>query len=261
MFDWLRQQWALPLTRGLDLDDPRTTLRRREIVRRKRALRQIYEEWYRAIAAEVPDGKGIVLELGSGPGFLAQILPEVITSEVLPCSGVDLLLDGRALPLRKGSLRAIVLTDVFHHVSQPRRLLREAARCVREGGRLVMVEPWVTRWSRLIYGRVHHEPFHPEARDWDFPTTGPLSGANEALTWIIFQRDRGQFETEFPQWRIDRLRLLLPFRYLLSGGVSMRALAPEWSFAIWRRLEGWLDPWMSNWAMFAFIVLARTVCE
>ena len=56
---------------------------------------------------------------------------------------------------------------------------------------------WVTRWSRWIYGRFHHEPFDPQRADWEFPLSGPLSGANGALPWIIFQRDREQFEREW----------------------------------------------------------------
>jgi SAM-dependent methyltransferase len=258
LFERLKKGWALPASRDLDLDDPRTTLLRRQIVREKRTLRQIYEEWYQALASEIPAGEGPVLEIGSGPGFLGEVIPEVITSEILPCPGVDLLLDGCALPLRKGSLRAIVMTDVFHHIAQPRRFLQESARCVREAGRLVMVEPWVTCWSRLIYARFHHEPFQPEATDWEFPSTGPLSGANGALPWIIMERDRGQFEAEFPQWRICLLRPQMPFRYLLSGGVSFKPLVPEWSFSFWRHLEGWLRPGMAHWAMFALIVLRRT---
>lgn len=258
MFERLRQLWALPLTRNRDPDDPGTTLLRQEIVRQKKCLREIYEEWYRAIAEEIPKAGGAVLELGSGPGFLGEAIPGVITSEIFLLPNVDVLLDGRSLPLRKGSLRAIVMTDVFHHISQPRRFLREAARCVHEGGRLVMIEPWVTRWSKVIYRRVHHEPFEPASTEWEFPAVGPLSSANGALAWIILERDHVQFEKEFPQWKTNRLRLEMPFRYLLCGGVSYRPLVPQWSFAFWRKLEEWLEPWMSNWGMFALIVLERT---
>jgi hypothetical protein len=58
-----------------------------------------------------------------------------------------------------------------------------------------MIEPWVSTLSRPIYTRLHHEPFNPDAKDWSFPDTGPLSGANGALPWIIFQRDRHHFES------------------------------------------------------------------
>jgi hypothetical protein len=43
---------------------------------------------------------------------------------------------------------------------------------------------------------------NPDAADWSFPAVGPLSGANGALPWILFERDRARFEREFPQWVI-----------------------------------------------------------
>ena len=78
-------------------------------------------------------------------------------------AGVDIVLDGLMLPLAGGVLRGIVMVDVLHHIPQPRRFFTEAARCVRPGGVIAMVEPWVTAWSKLIYGKLHHEPFRPEA--------------------------------------------------------------------------------------------------
>ena len=63
---------AHPLTRGMDIDDPRTTELRLQIVRSKRFLRKIYEEWYRDIVAALPPCDGPVLELGSGAGFLGE---------------------------------------------------------------------------------------------------------------------------------------------------------------------------------------------
>ena len=115
----------------------------------------------------------------------------------------------------------------------------------------------MTRWSRWVYTKLHHEPCEPTAPVWEFRSSGPLSGANEALAWIIFERDRAQFEAEFPMWRILRVRPTMPFRYLLSGGVALRSLMPGWTFGTWRWIERSLEPWMESWAMFAQIVLAR----
>jgi SAM-dependent methyltransferase len=161
------------------------------------------------------------------------------------------------LPFAAGSLRAIVMTNVLHHLPQPRRFLADAAHCVRPGGALVMIEPWVSPWSRFVYGRLHHEPFEPHARTWEFPATGPLSGANGALPWILFVRDRAQFEAEFPEWRIEHIQPGMPFRYLLSGGVSLRSLMPGASEGLWRGVERLMQPCMSRWAMFASIKLVR----
>ena len=43
-----------------------------------------------------------------------------------------------------------------------------------------MVEPWVSRWSRLVHGRLHHEPFLPDADSLEHSGRG-LSGANGAF--------------------------------------------------------------------------------
>ena len=51
--------------------------------------------------------------------------------------------------------------------------------------------------------------------------------------------------------------MLMPLRYLLSGGVSMRSLMPGWSFGPWKAFERLLSPWMSYLAMFAFIQVDR----
>ena len=249
-----RKLLAHPLTRGVDLDDPRTTALRREIVRSKLFLKRIYDEWYAALAADVPGGEGRVLELGSGAGFFDEVVAETITSEIFLTPGIKVVLDGLQLPFADRSLRAIVMTDVLHHLPDVRRFFGEAARCVRPGGVVAMIEPWVSGWSKIIYTRLHHEPFRPDAAEWSVPTTGPLSGANGALPWIVFQRDRAIFERDFPQWRVERIRPMMPLRYLVSGGVSMRTLVPAFAFAPLRAMERAMG---AAGAMFAHVVLRR----
>jgi SAM-dependent methyltransferase len=247
---------AHPLTRGIDVDDPRLTALRRRIVREKVFLREIYLDWYRRIARALPPPPGRVLELGSGAGFFSEVVPEAIMSEVFCTPGIDVVLDGLRLPLADRSLRAIVMTDVMHHLPDARQFFVEATRCVRPGGVIAMIEPWVTPWSTLIYRRLHHEPFDTGA-GWSLPKGGPLSSANGALPWIVFRRDARQFASEFPRWRIEQIHEMMPLRYLLSGGVSMRSLLPRWSSALWRGVEAMLAPARRQTGMFAFIVLRR----
>jgi SAM-dependent methyltransferase len=247
-----------PLTRGLPIDSPNTTRLRRDIIASKPFLKQIYDEWYGTIERHIPTGQGRVLELGSGAGFMHHYVPDLIRSEVFLCPDISVVLDARHLPFAHQSLRAIVMTDVLHHIPDVRRFLLQAGDAVRAGGAIVMLEPWVSTWSRMIYTRLHHEPFLPSAERWEFAPSGPLSGANGALPWIVFDRDRDVFEREFPQWQIAEIRPAMPFRYLLSGGVSLRSLMPGWMFGVCRGLERTLEPWMHRLAMFATIVLRRT---
>jgi len=108
-----------------------------------------------------------------------------------------------------------------------------------------MVEPANTVWGRWVHQHTHHEPFEPE-RGWAFESSGPLSGANGALPWIVFERDRAQFDAEFPLLRVERVEYHTPVRYLLSGGVSMRQLVPDWSFGVLTWCERMLAP-LNRW--------------
>ncbi|MBN2308515.1 MAG: class I SAM-dependent methyltransferase [Candidatus Hydrogenedentes bacterium] len=246
-----------PLTRGLDMDAPETTALRQRLFREKPFLRRLYGEFHARMAAALPAEGGRVLELGAGGGP-EPAFPDLIRSELFPVPGIAAVLDGRVLPFRAGSLRGIVMTNVLHHIPEPRRFFAEAARCVRPGGAVVMLEPWLSTWSRFVYGRLHYEPCTPGMEEWRVTGDGPLTGSDEALPWVIFERDRARFEEEFPVWRVDAVTPACPFRYLLSGGVSMRSLMPGWTFGLWRGVERCLEPWMGFWAMFAYIVLRRT---
>ncbi|OAI07103.1 class I SAM-dependent methyltransferase [Methylomonas methanica] len=242
-----------PLTRGFSVDDPLTTSLRREIIEDKAFLRALYSEWYQKIVSALPV-KTDILELGSGAGFFEKLLPNVITSEIFETPGVKLVADACDLPFLDGSLNAIVMTDVFHHIPNVRQFLLEATRCVKPGGKIVMIEPWRTRWSEWVYTHLHPEPFSIES-GWEIPNDGPLSGANGALPWIVFERDRKTFESDFPQWRINVIELMMPSVYLLSGGVSMRSFLPAWIYRPLRTLERYFGE--TRYAMFAFIELER----
>jgi SAM-dependent methyltransferase len=253
----LKRLLTHPVARNIDLDDPKATVLRRKILLEKRFLRNLYQEWYGWILAALPEQTGPVLELGSGAGFLKEHIPGLITSDLMHLPDLSLVMDAHCIPLRERTLRAIVMIDVLHHLPRPRIFLSEALRCLTVGGAAIMIEPWVSAWSRLVYGRLHHEPFQPQAEQWEFPSSGPLSGANGALPWIIFQRDLAEFRREFPQWRIKSLDFGMPFSYLLSGGVSMRSFVPGSLFGFVRRVEKALDPWMDHLAMFSRVVLEK----
>jgi hypothetical protein len=77
------------------------------------------------------------------------------------------------------------------------------------------------------------------------------------LPWIIFERDRHRFEQKFSALRIQRVQPLMPFRYLFSGGVSMRQLLPSFLDPVCASIERGLQPWMKRWAMFVFVAVSR----
>jgi SAM-dependent methyltransferase len=255
---WGLARLAYPAVESSSLDSPETTIMRWQIIRGKSSLRQIYAEWYRGVATSIPAGDKPALELGSGAGFMSDYVENLITSDILELPGVDRTIDASArLPFDDGSLRGIAMVNTLHHLPDVTVFFRESVRCLEPGGTISMIEPWNTHWSKFVYTKLHHELFDPYVTSWSFPPGGPLSNANGALPWILFVRDRERFRREFPELSIDVIEPMMPFRYLLSGGVSMRALLPSWCFGLVGRLERAGRPLMPSLAMFARITLSR----
>ena len=85
-----------PLSRGLNLDTPEATLRSGEIIRNKPFLKRFYWDCYQYIKDHIPpDGNGVVLEIGSGAGFLKDRIPGLVSTEILQLPTVDIVLDAR----------------------------------------------------------------------------------------------------------------------------------------------------------------------
>jgi SAM-dependent methyltransferase len=252
--EWLKLPEADTIT---DLDDPRSTVVHGQIIRKKPFLRNIYREIYRRFARNVPsDPKSVVVELGSGGGFIKQYIPHAITSDILKVPGLDVCFSAMEMPFDTDTLDAILMIDVLHHLPDVARFFAEAARCLKPGGKVLMVEPANTPWGRFIYRNFHHEPFEPGA-PWELSGNGPMSSANGAIPWIVFKRDREQFERRFPQLRVTRFSAHTPVRYLVSGGVSMRQLMPSFMYPVVKGMEVLATP-INRWAgMFYHIWLDK----
>jgi hypothetical protein len=57
---------------------------------------------------------------------------------------------------------------------------------------------------------------------------------------------------------LEMLKLMMPVRYLMSGGVTSRDLLPAWMYSVCDLIEHILKPWINQTAMFAIICLKRT---
>jgi len=247
-----------PELQCLDLDDPNNVYTIRKIINRNPFLTNCYKSFYRDILNRLKTvpSNGELIELGSGASFLRTLLPQLITSDILPYSGVDRVFSALDIPLIDDSVSAFLMTNVLHHLKDSKQFFREMRRCLKPGGKVIMMEPANTLWSRFIYTNFHPEPFDPTG-DWGFEEGGPLTGANMAIPWIIFFRDIDTFKVEFPELAVKNIRLHSPFQYLLSGGLSYRQLLPNWAYGSVSLLEWILTPFNPYLAMFMTIELER----
>src|SRR5689334_13024071 len=81
------------------------------------ALRELYGRWYERVRRALPPpALGPWVELGSGPGFAKQFIPELLLSDVVKAPWHDHEVAAEKLPWPDGGLGAIVLFDVLHHL-------------------------------------------------------------------------------------------------------------------------------------------------
>jgi len=198
----------------------------------------------------------VLVELGSGGGFIKEVISNVITSDILELPNVDKVFSALDMPFEEASVDAFFMFDVLHHLADSRAFFKEALRRLKVSGKIVMIEPANTLWSRFIFRNFHHERFDVEGR-WDLEEGGPVSQGNGAIPWIIFSRDRKIFEDEFPSLRIVGMRSHTPLRYLLSGGLTLRQLVPSFTYPLIKAIEYGLSP-INDWVgMFQTIELEK----
>jgi SAM-dependent methyltransferase len=222
---------------------PEWFIAQRELIHSKPAVRLCYHLWYTKLIKDIRSvvRDGLIVELGSGSSFIKELMPEVITSDVVP-GPVDLVVDGRHLPFPDNSVKALLLTHVFHHIPDVRCFLREADRVLVPGGVISLIDCAHTPLSRVFFGKIHPEPYNHMDRNWDFQEGDNLMDSNQALTWMVFHRDLETFRREFPGFAFEGCDYLPWFGYLLSGGVNLRSLVPSFAARAVEVLDGMLKP-------------------
>ncbi|SCZ52564.1 class I SAM-dependent methyltransferase [Thiohalomonas denitrificans] len=115
-----------------------------------------WEQWVVPAYSERP----VILDLGAGPGMFVKAAAErypaarvvgvecapymLDAAETLPDNGELLCQDlhDPHFPLEEASVDAAVASVVLHEMNQPVRALQELTRCLRPGGRLLILD-WV----------------------------------------------------------------------------------------------------------------------
>lgn len=240
----------------INLDTQKALILHRKIIRENLFLKRIYKDFYLEFK-KTRVLKGPLVEIGSGAGFIKEVIPEVIASDVIKGPGIDIVFSATKIPFKKNSISAFFMFDVFHHIKNPEKALREMKRCLKPKGKILMIEPYNSLWGRFIYQNFHHENFEPNS-GWKIKGTGRLSDANGALPWIIFVRDKKIFKRKFPDLRIVKIIPHTPLCYLLSGGLSKPQFVPVFFYPIVKFIENILSPFNSIIGMFVTIELRKT---
>lgn len=199
-----------------------------KLIKNRRMVKYCYNQWYKAQKEDyesVPEKeKTSSIELGSGGSFLNLSIPHLIRTDVEEREGIAAV-DAQSLPYSDHSLSAIFMSHVLHHIPNVRLFFKEADRTLKKGGVISLIEVAHTPLARFIFSNFHTEPYNDQVKDWEFKSTHNMD-ANQALSWVIFFRDKERFEKEFPNFEIEKIQYMPWLTYLLSGGVTKPQMLP-----------------------------------
>jgi SAM-dependent methyltransferase len=228
----------------------------RSIWERKPVLRLVYDDFYDRIAAACRPG--LTIEIGGGIGNLKRRLTDVIATDIQSAPWLDCVADAQRLPFAEGCAANIVMVDVLHHLEFPVVFFREAARVLRPGGRVLMVEPAITWGSSLFYRLLHHEPVRTSADALGDGEPDPRRDpyeSNQAIPTLLATRDRVRFHRLFPALRIASVQWFSFAAYPLSGGFQRWSLIGEGAARRMLRIERELEPILGRLAGFRVLLL------
>lgn len=212
-------------------------------------LRESYGRYYSVIADQLPpEALGLAVEVGSGMGNARGRLPGVVLTDLFPNPWLDVACDALRMPFPASSLAALVLLDVFHHLARPGEFLKEAARVLAPGGRVVLVEPFISLAGWLVYGLIHAEPVawgRPIDLEIDSarpPASGGYYAAQGNATRLFFRSEQPGRVEAFG-FRIQKRRVFADFAWWATGGFS----GPSFDFKALRPALRRFDRWASGW--------------
>lgn len=241
-----------------ELDTPSAYRLHREIIERKALLREVYGFYFKELIAplEPVAGKKIV-EIGAGAYNTDEYEPSVITSNSGMNRYIKVVFDAQVMPFKDASLDGVVMLNVLHHIPRARLFFDEVSRTLKDGGVMVMVEPYFSPLGWLIYKYLHHEPvIKMPPSVWEIPD-GFV--ANQIMPYHIFTRDRNIFELGYPDLKVEAVTAHMCCAHLISGGLTYRALAPDSMRGFVWGLERLLVPFKRWLAMFMTVTVRKKV--
>jgi hypothetical protein len=245
---------------GIDLHQDFIT-KNSEYWNRKPLLRILYRDFYRLIAEKLsnqPDAK--IVELGSGLGNIREVIPNSLRTDLFPNPWIDQIENAYKLSFADESVSDLILTDVFHHLKYPGTALKEFARVLRKGGRVIMLEPCMSALGLLVYGVPHDEPIAIMKKiEWDAPNDWKPENidyyAAQGNATRIFVGS--SFRPKLVGWQKIETVPLSAFAYAASGGFSKPQWYPTFMLPLIKRLEKLLDFFPTLFATRILIILEK----
>ncbi len=228
---------------------------------RKPMLKNVFTEFhhiFRRLDEKYFTGQGTRIELGAGIAPIRDSYSDVLATDVVNVDHLDRVLDAENMDIPNNSVRVIYGQNCFHHFPHPERFFSEIDRVLSPGGGVILLEPYYGPFASFLYKRLFKtEGFDKEFPSWETPVSGPMNGANQALSYIIFNRDKAVFESKYPNLKIEHQERVDNYlKYLLSGGLNFKQLCPDVMTPLIDFTQWCLSP-LNRWLSLHHIIVIR----
>ena len=206
--------------------------RQRENILNNSGLRSYFSFLY-GIVNQLIETFDSILEVGAGAAISDIFVSRnIVRTDILPFNEFNVSGDCamERLPFKDSSFDAVLAFDSIHHSEQPSKAILELLRVTRKGGKIILVEPFVSLLSYLPYKIFHHED-----TSWNFKEQGsielslrnlnPETGDQGVSRFIINQLSNWR-TTNFPKLTVSTT-YLSPFSFFATGGVSRPLNTPK----------------------------------
>ena len=253
-----------PSLESIDVDGKDRLAVHSRMLARKKMLREVFTEFHHAfhrLDEKFITAHGLKIELGAGIAPIRDSYPDVLATDVVYGSHLDRVLNAEKMDLPDGSVRVIFGQNCFHHFPHPDKFFTELERVLATGGCVILLEPYYGLFATFLFKRLFKtEGFDKKFPSWETPATGPMNGANQALSYIVFIRDRADFERKHPSLKIVHHELVGNYlKYLLSGGLNFYQLLPDSFTSFISLLEKLFSPVNKLIALHHIIVIRKEV--
>jgi SAM-dependent methyltransferase len=253
-----------PYISNVDVNSYNLLKLHKKILTNKKLLRSAFISFYREmilLSNKFINEAGEEIELGSGAGFFKKLRKNLKTSDIRSGHDSDLQIDAQKMNLDSNSIRCIYAINVFHHLQEPEKFLSELCRVLKKGGGAILIEPHNGFFSAFLHKHMHKdERYDANDKNWkNKRITGPLSGANQALSYIVFERDLERFNRLYGKRLsiVYKGYVLNSLRYFFSGGLNFRQLLPSFSEPLLIFFEKIGKPIARHWSLHQIIVIKK----
>lgn len=231
----------------------------------KQMIHNVFKEFYKTCynlskSYNLTSKNGSNIEIGSGSSLFKHYYPDIISTDIKISKYNDMVLNAQdMINIPKNSVNTFFAINCFHHFPDPELFFNEIERTLEKGATCIIVEPYFGLLSSFLYKRLcDTEIFDKKQKNWQYMSSGPMSGANQALSYIVFFRDKNIFLKKYPNLEIVNTTIFNNYlRYLFSGGLSFKQLLPNFMEKPLIFIEFLLKPIKKLFALHHIVVLRK----